>query len=568
MQENMPLIRGLSSSYGLSYVPGSWIESIQLITGIGSVVNGFESLTGQINVEYYKPQSGPKLFWQGHIEREGKIENNLLFFKKNGDWQSNLFTHISYFDREIDHYGGVIHDHTDHTDHNTGDKFLDAPKIKHVNIMNRWKYTGNDNYSIQFIGKALIEERLGGQLSSIPIEERYIVDVNNSLYEIISKVGFIQPEKPGKSLGLQTSFRLHNQSGFFGDNHYISSQESAYFNCIRQTVLNNRNNEFKYGLSYYADRYIESFTGRHINIEFEDSIRIDIIPGLFSEYSFNGESFSLIAGIRSDYYNQTNKVNFLPRLNMKYNPTENTVIRVSAGRSFRIANVFVENVSFLASNREIIADVLDPEIAWNYGVNLSYCFYLNSREGTINFSAYQTDFENQVVVDIETPGQLKFYNLNGDSYSSSIQLDYMYELFQGLDLKASYKINDVQSTFNGEQKRSPLNPKIRALFNISYTANSDKWVFDATSNYIGESRIPNHYFEEEYFSDPFFTYNAQITKKFKYFDLYFGGENLLSYVQEDPILDVNNPNSDAFDASLIYAPIHGRMMYLGFRYKI
>lgn len=561
-QENMPLIRGLSSSYGLGYVPGTWIESIQIITGSGSVVNGFESFTGQINLEYYKPESSPKLFWNGYVNQEGKLENNLLLSKKNGDWKSNLFTHISYSDNEIDNYG-VFHSETNHHDQ---DHFMDAPKVKQINLLNRWDYRGNKNYHLAFIARGLVENRVAGQVSTI--SNPYIADIQNKLFEFISKTGFIQPNISGKSVGLQTSFKKHSQTAIFGDNNYISLQESAYLNCIRQTFINNTNNQLKYGFSYYTDRYTESFTGRHINIEFRDSVRLDVIPGVFSEYTLSKESFNLTTGMRSDYYNQTNKITFLPRLNMKYNPTEKTAIRMSAGKAFRVANVFAENVSFLASTRDIILDELDPEIAWNYGFNFSYCFYMNGREGIIHFNAYRTDFQNQIVVDIETPGELKFYNLQGESYANSIQLDCVYEFFEGFDVKASYKINDVHSTFSGIKKTSPLNPRNRALINISYATNFDKLVFDITSNYIGESRVPNHDLKQEYFSEPFFVYNAQITKKFRYFDLYLGGENLLSYTQKNPILDVTNPNSDFFDASLIYAPIHGRMIYTGFRYKI
>jgi len=562
-QENMPLIRGVSSSYGLSYVPGTWIESIQIIKGSGSVVNGFESLTGQINLEYYKPESAPKLFWNMYINQEGKIENNLLFAKQNGDWKSNLFTHISYFDKEIDRRGEVGGERI-------GDKFLDVPKTKQVNIFNRWEYKGNKNYHIQFNGRALVEERLGGQISSVPQAERYIVDIDNSLYEITSKTGAIQPNSPGKSAGLQTSFRLHNQTAVFGINEYDALQESAYVNFIRQTYINNTNNIFKYGFSQYADKYTESFSG-NIETSFTNQVRLDLMSGLFSEYSFkSGDFFNVTAGIRADYYNNTKKFNYLPRLNMKYNPNEKTALRLSAGRAFRIANVFVENASFLASGRTIdLVEELNPEIAWNYGANLTYCFYLNGREGTINLDAYRTDFENQVVVDIETPSELSFYNLDGTSYSNSVQADIMFEVFDGFDVKAAYKINDVHTTYNGEDKIAPLTPNKRALVNMSYATNFDKWMFDVTWNYIGESRIPMSTSPNlPEFSDPFYLINAQVTKKFKYFSIYVGGENLLSYTQDNPIIDAGNPFSSAFDASLIYAPVMGRMIYTGLRYKI
>ena len=388
------------------------------------------------------------------------------------------------------------------------------------------------------------------------------------------------PNSPGKSMGLQTSFRRHNQTAIFGNNDYKGLQESAYLNLIRQTYIGNNNHKLKYGASYYADRYTESFSG-NIKNPFIKKVRVDLMTGLFSEYSYNwGESFNLTAGMRADYYNNTEQFNYLPRLNMKYNPTENTAIRLSAGKAFRIANVLVENASFLASMRDITIGDLSPEIAWNYGVNITHSFRLFGRDGTLNADAYKTEFENQIVVDIETPGELSFYNLVGVSYATSMQLDLAYELYDQLDVKVAYKINDVKTTFSGVDKIAPLTPKYRALFNMAYATNFDKWVFDVTANYIGESRIPAHSLigvqedinlvDGELFSDPFFLYNAQVTKKFRKFDVYVGGENLLSYTQKTPILDAANHNKEdnAFDASLIYAPINGRMIYAGLRYKI
>ncbi len=563
--ENMPLVRGLSSAFGLNYVPGTWIESIQVIKGTGSVINGFESLVGQINLEYFKPESAPKLFWNMYSNSHGKLENNLQFSKKSGKWKSNLFTHISYFDFDIDHHGGGYHDHTTHDDYE-GDRFLDLPKVKQVNMLNRWEYK-DKNYHIGFTARALAEDRLGGTVEKAP--DPYVVDIHNNLIEFTSKTGMILPDLPGKSMGLQTSFRRHNQTAIFGKNDYKGLQESAYLNLIRQTYISNTKHILKYGISYYADRYTESFSGYNFNSPFSDRIKVDLISGVFSEYAVKmKENFNLVAGIRADYYNNTEEMNYLPRINMKYNPTENTAVRISAGRAFRIANVFVENMSFLASNREIILKDLDPEMAWNYGTNLTYCFRLLGREGTINADAYRTVFENQVVVDIETSGELSFYNLNGESISNSMQIDLVYELFNRLDVKMAYKINNVTTTFEGIEKAVPLIPKENALFNIAYATNFDKWKFDLTANYIGSRRIPEHDKLEKYWAEPFYLYNAQITKRFRYFDVYLGGENILDYTQETPILSADSPNSPIFDASLIHAPVNGRMAYVGFRYKI
>ena len=546
-QENMPLIRGISSAYGLSYVPGTWIESIQIIKGSGSVVNGFESFAGQINLEYYKPITAPKLFWNAYTNSEGKLENNLLIAKKSGNWKSNLFTHISYFDKEVDH---------------NNDNFLDMPKVNQVNVLNRWVYTANKNYHIAFTARGLVEDRVGGTIEDAP--NPYKVKIKNELLEFTSKIGSIMPSIPGRSAGLQTSFRRHNQTAIFGENDYIGLQESAYLNYIRQTYLGSTAHKLKYGTSYYADRFTESLNGTNYN-------RTDLMTGLFTEYSYNwDESFNLTAGLRADYYNITEQFNYLPRLNMKYNPTENTAIRVSAGKAFRIANVLVENASFLASNRVISVDSLNPEIAWNYGMNITHCFIFLGHEGTLNADVYKTEFENQIVVDIETQNELSFYNLEGTSFATSMQLDLAYELFDRFDIKMAYKINNVNSTYDGIEKTAPLTPKYRALFNMAYATNFDKWVFDVTANYIGESRIPDHQLIEKYFSESFYLYNAQVTKKLKRFDVYIGGENLLSYTQKTPILDAANHNNEdnVFDASLIYAPINGRMIYAGLRYKI
>ena len=553
-QENMPLIRGLSSAYGLNYVPGTWIESIQIIKGVGSVINGFESLAGQINLEYFKPESAPKLFWNMYYNSQGKLENNLQFAKKEGNWKSNLFTHVSYFDKEV---------------YNSEDGFLDMPKTKQVNILNRWEYK-DKNYHIGFTARGLIEDRVGGTIQKV--SNPYLVDIHNNLLEFTSKTGIILPNLPGKSLGLQTSFRRHNQTAIFGENNYMGLQESAYLNLIRQTYIGNTNHMLKYGMSYYADRYTESFSGYDFNAPFSDKARVDLMTGIFSEYAFKWkESFNLVAGIRVDYYNNTEEMNYLPRLNMKYNPTEQTAIRLSVGRAFRVANVLVENASFLASNRQITIGNLNPEIAWNYGTNFTYCFYLFGREGTINADAYRTVFENQIVVDIENPGELWFYNLAGESYANSMQIDFGYELFDRFDIKMAYKVNDVASSFQnsgGGVKRAPLTPKTRALINMAYATNFDKWKLDVTWNYIGESRIPAHELINKEFSESFYLINAQATKRFRKFDMYLGGENLLSYIQKDPILDAEYPNSDLFDASLIYAPVMGRVIYAGLRYKI
>ena len=542
-QEAIPLIRGLSSSYGLNYVPGTWIESIQVLKGAGSVVNGYESFTGQINLEYFKPETADKLYWNVYTNTDQKIENNFAIARLSGDWSSNLFTHLAYQPEGLDH---------------NGDGFMDVPNVKNLNILNRFVYEGSDIFRAQLYVKGLYEDRVGGQTSNFT--NPYKVDVHNDMIEVATKTG-LRPNKDGSSLGLQTAFRRHNQTAQFGNNLYDGLQESVFLNLIRQIKLNK--STLKYGFNYNSDRYTESFNESISN-------RVDLVSGLFTEYTHKvDEYFTIVAGFRSDYHN-TSSMHYSPRLNVRYNPTEDLALRFSAGKAFRIANVFVENANFLASSRDVeVAEELLPEEAWNMGVNFTYCFYLMGREGVINADVYRTDFENQVVVDAEQEGMLLFYNLTGSSFANTMQIDLGYELFDRFDMKLAYKINDAQTTYgDGQQKQVPLAPRVRALLNLAYATNLDKWMFDVTANYVGESRIPSHPEINEEFSEPFMLYNAQITKKFNYFDVYLGGENLLSYTQDNPILDAQNPHSDIFDASLIYAPIHGRMIYVGFRYKL
>ena len=545
-QENVPLIRGLSSTYGLSHVPGTWIESIQIIKGPGSVVNGFESFAGQINLELFKPQNSEGLFWNTYVNAEAKVENNLQIAKRHGDWKSVLFTSLAYYDAEVD---------------NNDDNFLDVTHLKYYNLLNKWQYDGSDNFNFSAFANVLSEEREGGQLESS--SNPYLVDIDNTILVAGTKFGLLQPSEPNKSIGTQTSFKRHEQKAVFGNNDFKGIQESVYLNLIRQTYISNYDHALLYGLSYFGDRFTQSLNGKNFD-------RLDLVSGFFSEYTFSPiDDFTLVTGFRGDYHHQLG-MHYLPRLNAKYNPSDDMVVRLSAGKSYRFPNVISENLSYLASNRNIeISNEFIAEQAWNYGVNFTYCFLLFDRGATFSADAFRTEFQNQVVIDIEDQFTLRAYNLEGESYSNSVQFDLSYELLERVDVKVAYKINKVYTTFDGVIKLSPLVPQDRALFNIAYsTDHINKWMFDFTSNYIGESRIPEHKLIDQDFSESFEIFNAQITKKINQFDIYLGGENLFDYKQEDPILGSDDPFGDNFDASLIWAPVMGRLIYAGFRFNL
>jgi len=563
--ENMPLLRGLSASYGLGYLPGSWIESIQIAKGTGSVVNGFESLTGQINVELFKPQTADKLFWNTYLSSTGMIENNFVTSTQLKDnWSTAILGHYAYMGRSVD---------------DNKDGFADDPETKRLTFLNRWEYSGFDNRHIAFGFRYLNERKLGGQLRAEDLSSPlYGIDMKTDQAEFHSKTGFIF-DKPATSLGIISSLRYHNQETFFGNRSYSGMQHSVYLNAIFQSNFGSDANSYKLGASAYGDRYEETLDDHQLS-------RNDQTYGLFGEYQMKrGERFSGIVGLRADHNNQWGMW-YSPRVHMRFNPIEDMVLRVSAGKAYRQANVLAENLSYFFSSRdlkilnfdydslteqviEVPADYSDlsAEIAWNYGFNFTYNFYLIGKETSFNADFYQTDFIDQVIVDVEQGNQVRFYNLDGESYSRSLQLDAAFEPADGWELKFAQKWNDSRSTFDGILKEVPFMPTSRQLYQVSYSTWQNKWLANITLQNIGSSRIPAKGDVAEEWSESFKMLSGQVTRKFKRFDWYLGVENALDYTQENPIRSVESPFSEDFDAAMIWGPIMGRRMYSGIRVK-
>ena len=335
-------------------------------------------------------------------------------------------------------------------------------------------------------------------------------------------------------MALQTNFRWHDFNSMFNTYKYDAIQNSAYVNYIYQSFIINRDHVYKAGISYYADRFDKK--------GILDTAFIDVIGGAYFEYTYLGnQKYTVVAGLRTDYHDKYGSF-FTPRLNYKWNPRTDMVVRFSAGRGFRTSQPLVENIGAFASNRNIsIASNLMPEEANNFGGNISKTFYLFSREGSVNFDAYYTSFKNQVIVNREIQGVLSFDNLDGNSNSKVLQMDINYNLVDGLDIKGSYKKQEVVATFDGEEKFVPFVPKARCLLNLAYQTPFEDWKFDLTLQNIGSSRIPYHNLlvdnsqltneGGEYWSQSFQKLNTQITHVLSNFELYVGGENLLNYIQ-------------------------------------
>ncbi len=547
--ENLPLIRGLSAAYGLTFVPGTWAESIQIIKGAGSVVNGYESITGQINIEMLKPDDSENLFVNVYGNEKGRVELNVHGAQKLSEkWSTMSLAHVSNQSVEWD-----MND----------DSFLDMPIKTQYNFFNRWKYRGK-KFMSQFGFRGVYDELEAGQ-NKITNENRlFKIGVTTKQFEVFNKNGFLFPEKKYKSIGIIQNFKYHSHQSNYGDKKFNAEQTSWYFNSIYQTIIGNTNNTIKFGGSMQYDLYDKNYN---------DSLfgREEVVPGAFAEYTYTGNKSALVLGARGDYHNMYGAF-FTPRLHYKYNFTQLSAWRFSVGRGFRTANPFIESASVMASSRNVVTEELNPEIAWNYGTSLTHNFELFKKEMTFSTDYYYTDFENQVVIDMENPNEVVFYNLDGKSFSHSLQVELHVRITEQLELRTAYKFYDIQTDYKSGRKTKPLVPTNRAFMNIAYATNFDKWKFDLTGQWFGTSRLPSTETNPADYQIPsrslsYFMFNGQVTRAFKHFEVYVGVENLTNFTQDNPIIAANDPFGSKFDASLIWGSINGRITYAGIRYK-
>ncbi len=561
LAENIPTLRGLGSIYGLTYVPGPWMESIQISKGAGSVANGYEATTGQINIEFKKPEeSKEKMFINLFGDSYGRIEANTInTFKLNKKWSYMLMLHGDY--------SGVKNDRND-------DSFLDLPLSKQLNIYNRFRYHSGSKLEGQAGVKAIIEDRIGGQTNFDESKDKgttnaFGIGVKTRRLEAYTKTGLIYPAKPYKSMGLQLSATYHDQQSYFGLKEYNGTQQSFYANYLYITIIKNSNHKIKMGADYKFDNYDETYNHTPLN-------RTERVPGVYAEYSYNHkEKFGLIAGSRVDYHNIWHWI-YTPRLHLKYNFTPDFIVRVSGGKGFRTPNVYADNIGMMASSKAlVILEAPKPEIAWNAGANFALRFKLFEKEGSLSADYYYTNFENQLIVDqYSNSNAVLYYNLRGSSYANSFQTTLTVEVLEGLALKLAYKLDDVHSNYIiAKSVAKPMVSRNKGLINLSYETPRKKWRFDATAQLEGAKPLPlksgenNETFVEEY-SPTFVMLNAQVTKIFKKWELYGGAENILGYTQKNPIISADNPFSNEFDATNVWGPVIAQKFYVGMRMSI
>lgn len=565
-QEFMPGIRGLGIPYGLLYTPGAWVHSMQITKGAGSVVNGFESIAGQINIELKKPEGEERFFVNGYANEANRYELNLVgAIDVAPRWSTSFLTH-----------GSTI---TDMIDRN-GDGFTDLQQGGLLALANRWKYDNYRNLEGELIIRYTRDTRTGGQMGFDRDKpgSLYGVTIDASRIDISGKTGYIFPQRRYQSVGFQWALSDYDLDARFGIRPYNGRQQTAYGNLIFQSIIGNTNHKFKTGLSVLADRVEEYFLFGAVD-------KNEIAPGAFFEYTFTpDERFTLVAGLRADQHNLYDLL-ITPRVHLRYAPAEHTVLRASAGRGYRSPNVMAENLNLLASSRQIHLEGdragvplgFEMESAWNTGLSIHHSFSLDYRPGSISGDVFYTSFDEQVVVDIDQhPGHAHLYNLDGRSYSTSIQIEASWELIKRLDVRAAWRWMDVKSDqHSGQLLQRHLMPRQRGFLNLAYTTPrraGGHWVADLTIQHIGVARLPFTGSNPEGLqlgdtAPDYRIVHAQLSRRFaRNVDIYLGVENIFNFRQLDPILDGGDPYGPFFDTNLVWGPVFGRTTYLGVRY--
>ena len=564
-RENMPDIRGLSALQGLSYTPGPWVEGMQLNMGAGSVVNGFESITGQINVELRKPCNEDKMYFNAYASQAARLEMNTFARQEiNENWSTATLLHASTRSQKRDH---------------NHDGFMDMPIGKQFGFVNRWKWTNNAGQEGQIGMKLTFTDNVSGQTDFDPVRslrnQVWGANIITNRAEIWAKRGFVNLDTPYKTLGFQFSGVYHDQKSQFGLRRYDGTQKSLYFNMIYQSIIDNTDHQVRMGTSFQYDKFHELVGSKHFE-------RNEWVPGVFGEYTYKGsEKFSVLVGGRADYHNNFGLF-FTPRVNVRYAPDQKTVVRIAAGRGQKTASIFAENIGIFASNRDIIVESqntktpygLEAEVAWNFGISLTKEINIGQKLLSLSLDVNRIDFTNQIVVDLDRSArQVIFYNLKGQSYSNSLQIQAEMDATKWLDIRLAFRYNDVKTTYGDQLLTKPLISPQRAFVNMAFKAGKG-WTLDYTLNRLSSLRIPSTAANDEEHRLPlqspsYFLSNAQISKNWGgNFELYLGGENIFNYRLEHPIISAHAPFSEYFDSSLAWGPIMGINMYAGIRYSI
>lgn len=569
LTETLPNFRGAALPYGLGYVPGSWMNSIQVSKGNASVKNGYEGITGQINIQYLQPEDKEQLQFNLYGNSMGKLEANAmanLHINGNKDVSTELLAH---FENLWNHHDG------------NGDGFQDEPQVRQYNLQNRW-YAKAGNYLFHGGISALKEDRNSGQVAhgahsaGADGQPLYKIGIETNRYEAYMKHAFILNPEHESNIAFMGNVSMHEQDAAYGHKFYNINEKNAYASLLYETNLGQYHN-LSTGLSLnhdYLHQDVRLSQGAKLPAH-ERIIESETVPGAYAQYTLNlNQRFIAMAGLRIDHSNVYGTF-LTPRAHLKWVLTDAVTLRLSAGKGYRSPHALAENNYVLASGRKLVIGNLSQEEAWNYGISTAFLIPIAKKTLKLNAEYYYTHFLNQTIIDYDSnPKQITIADLDGRSYSHTFQIDASFTPIKGLDLTAAYRYNLVRATYGGVLRSKPLQSRYKGLFALSYKPGMGLWQFDATLAINGGGRLPEPYTLEDgtaswkrtYHAYP--TLNVQVTREFRHFAIYAGGENLTGYKQSHPIIGCHNPWGDSFEPTLIYGPTSGAMAFIGIRAHI
>ncbi len=643
LTENTPNVRGLAQSFGMEYIPGAWMEAIQVSKGTSSVINGYEAIAGQINVEFLKPQKQDPIAVNLYLNTELMAEINAT-----GGWDINdkvstgILLNAKDMEMEMDH---------------NGDGFTDLPRNRNLNLLNRW-YIKSGDYTGQVLVRALYDQRLGGTLSNLQLDNlqldgnaqlsnsklsnsqiAYPIDLRTRRIDGFVKNGYVFDQETGMSVGVIASASYHSQTNRYGSRLWDANQTNAYLNAIFQTSFEDpeadpfdfHEHKLSAGISVNYDRYDEQYEGVFIcpgaqasspaeDAQLSNSKMVnlsnEVTSGMFAEYTYSyKDKVTLLVGLREDY---STRYGFFttPRMNLRYAPFEWWTLRGSVGLGYRSPNAIADNAAYLPSNRVYTMDrSLKQERSLNTGITTTFYIPIGKRELTLSAEYYYTRFLDGMIADIDRDLHgVHLFNLSdvpgAKSYSHNYQVEANMEILRGWTMTAAFRYTDVkQSTFlpTGELvlMDKALQNQFKAVLTTSYQTPLKTWQFDLTAQFNGPGRMPIGFTAPEgskqyytktitspspsvggvgggpeslvYYHKWYPQLLGQITKYWRTCSLYLGAENMTNFTQDSPIRGVSMAHtenrktvtlSEDFDASMVWAPISGWKIYLGFRWNL
>ena len=565
--DNVPaLTGGLNTHLGVSFIPGPFIDRIMVSKGIGSVLQGAESFSGQINVLLRESDGNEPLFFNVFANSFLEQQYNAYVMRSFGKWSGMLALHGVG--------RGQRHDAND-------DGFLDMPLTDRFSALAKWKYDGADEGVIARTGfKYTWEERLGGQdayrtdrdLGSAAV---YGQSMRNNRFELFNRTEFDLGE--GRALKLHVAGSVHEQDAWYGSTRYSADEQVVYGNLAWATPWLDEH-IFTAGASFLMNRLDETVDlgSNPLQKTYAGTYHTDVVaPGLFAENTLNlfDDALAVITGARVDFRNDEGTV-LTPRLFVRYNLDEITTLRASLGTAFRVARLFVQHPAALASWRDIrIERDIAPERATTFGVSVTRYYELGPLTGTLNLDLYRTNFSEQVVAEYDDdPRLIVFRNITGTSTADNVMAEITGDIAP-LTFRLSYTLADVYETRDGVHRSLPFVTRDRVLGVVTATSADDAWQATLTAEWRGAQKLPDTRaypveFRLPEHGDAYTLLHLHLQRSWDAFDLYVGAENLLDFRQDNPILNAANPFQPWFEPGFAWGPVKGREVYAGIRARL